>query len=284
MHVGPRCSVGRMSTPENPQARERNRAVWEAGDWDQMAPRVEAAGPRLLHAIGDVGPGLRLLDVGTGSGGSIAIPAAGRGAEVTGCDITDAWFDAARRRAAEAGVEVQWVVGDAVELPFADESFDIVTSTFGHMFAPDQAAAARELVRVTRPGGTIGLCCWTPDSVLSRLMALGAEALPPPTTGYQPPVLWGSEPHVRALLEPLGVTLEMRREAIAIRAPSPELQITFFEHNFGPVVVAKAALGEDWPAAREALLAFVHATNEADDGTLAVDYEYLMTIGRVAGG
>jgi len=137
-------------------ARERNRALWEAGDWDAVAPKVAAVGPRLLDRIGDVGAGVRLLDIGTGSGGAVAIPAALRGADVVGADITDAWFPAARRRAQEAGADVEWVVGDAVDLPFDDASFDVVTSTFGHMFAPDQQAAARELApacaRVRRPG------------------------------------------------------------------------------------------------------------------------------------
>jgi len=119
-------------------ARERNRAVWESGDWDKVAQYIAAAGPRLLDRIGGVGPGIRLLDVGTGSGGSVAIPAAQRGAEVVGADVTDAWFPAARRRAEEAGVDVEWIKADAVQMPFGSESFDVVTSTFGHMFAPDQ--------------------------------------------------------------------------------------------------------------------------------------------------
>jgi SAM-dependent methyltransferase len=105
-----------MTTTDPRAARERNRAMWEAGDWDVVAPQIEAAGPRLLDRLGELDD-LRLLDVGTGSGGSIAIPAALRGADVVGSDIADAWFVAARRRAAEAGAEVRWVVGDAVELP-----------------------------------------------------------------------------------------------------------------------------------------------------------------------
>jgi SAM-dependent methyltransferase len=271
-----------MATQPDPHARERNRAVWEAGDWDLVAPRIEAAGPRLLDRLGGIAAGLRLLDVGTGSGTSVAIPAAQRGASVVGCDITDVWLQAARRRSVEAGVDVEFVVGDAVELPFEDGAFDVVTSTFGHMFAPDQTAAARELVRVCRPGGRIGLCCWTPEAVLSRMLAVVGESEPPPPSGHQPPELWGSEPHVRALLEPLDVTLEMRRETLAIRAPSADLQLMFFEHAFGPIVTAKAALGDAWPAARERLLAFVQSVNSADDGTLAVDFEYLETIGTLA--
>ncbi|HEV2776602.1 MAG TPA: class I SAM-dependent methyltransferase [Solirubrobacteraceae bacterium] len=271
-----------MSIPDPQAARERNRAIWEAGDWDLVAPRIEPAGPRLLDRLGEIGAGVRLLDVGTGSGNAIAIPAALRGADVVGSDITDAWFDAARRRAAEAGAEVRWVVGDAVELPFDDGEFDVVTSTFGHMFAPDHDAAARELVRVCRPGGRIGLCCWTPESHFSRMLMIVAGHLPPPPPGVRPPALWGSESHVGGLLEPLGVTLQMRREVLSIRAPSSDLQLAFFENAFGPFVTAKAALGDGWPAVRQDVIDFVSSVNEADDGTLTIEFEYLETIGRRA--
>jgi SAM-dependent methyltransferase len=263
-------------------ARQRNRAVWEAGDWDKLANAIASAGYGLLDSL-TLGEGTRLLDVGTGSGGSVAIPAAWRGAEVVGADITDAWFEAARRRAAEAGVEVQWVVGDAVALPFEDASFDIVTSTFGHMFAPDQAAAASELVRVCKPGGTIGLCCWTPQGNFGRMMASLVTLMPIPE-GFRPPMLWGSEPHVRELLEPHGVTLETRRAVVRFEFESAEQQLSIFEANFGPMVTARAALGEDaWAAAREGMLALLADINERDDGTMAADFVYLVTIGRTAG-
>jgi SAM-dependent methyltransferase len=262
-------------------ARERNRAVWEAGDWDKLSDAIAAGGHRLLDSL-TLGEGTRLLDVGTGSGGAVAIPAAWRGAEVVGADITDAWFDAARRRAAEAGVEVQWVVGDAVALPFEDASFDIVTSTFGHMFAPDQAAAASELARVCKPGGTIGLCCWTPQGNFGRMMASLLTLLPIPE-GFRPPMLWGSEPHVRELLEPHGVALEMRRAALRLQAESAEQLVSAFEANFGPIVMARAALGEEaWATAHEKMLALFAEVNVHDDGTMAMDVEYLETIGRKA--
>jgi SAM-dependent methyltransferase len=262
-------------------ARARNRAVWEAGDWDYLANAVASAGYGLLDSL-TLGEGTRLLDVGTGSGGSVAIPAAWRGAEVVGADITDAWFEAARRRAAEAGVEIEWVVGDAVALPFEDASFDIVTSTFGHMFAPDQAAAASELVRVCKPGGMIGLCCWTPQGNFGRMMASLVMLMPIPE-GFRPPMLWGSEPHVRELLEPHGVTLETRRAVVRFEFESAAQQLSIFEANFGPMVTARAALGEDaWAAAREGMLALLADINERDDGTMAADFEYLETIGRTA--
>jgi SAM-dependent methyltransferase len=265
------------------EARARNRAIWESGDWDTIAAYIVEAGPRLLDRIGHVGPGVRLLDVATGNGVAVAIPAAVRGAQVTGCDLVEQWLIAARGHAAEAGVEVEWVVGDAADLPFADDSFDVVTSTFGHMFAPDQDAAARELVRVCRPGGTIGLCCWTPDGPAAQLFAVLGEYMPPPPPGFQPPVLWGSEPHVRALLEPLGVTLQLRREVVTLRFASAEQWLEVYEESFGPIVAAKAALGDRWPAARAAILDVAKSTGHGEDGAMAHEYEYLETVGRVGG-
>ncbi len=264
------------------EATQRNRAMWESGDWDEVADCMAAAGPRLLDRIGTVGSGVRLLDVGTGSGGSIAIPAALRGASVVGSDITDAAFGGARRRAEAAGAEVEWIVGDASDLPFEDASFDIVTSTFGHMFAPDQPAAARELVRVCRPGGTIALACWTPQGKFGRFIATVVTLLPPPPEGFRPPLLWGSEPHVRELLEPLGATLDMRRRTLTIAFDSPEAHLSHWEATMGPVVTAKAFLGDEgWPPARERLLALFEEINERDDGTMAAEYEYLETIALV---
>ncbi|MDX6720342.1 MAG: hypothetical protein QOJ63_2596 [Solirubrobacteraceae bacterium] len=262
--------------------RARNRAVWSSGDWDVMATYIAPAGPQLLDRL-TVGPGTRLLDVGTGSGGSVAIPAAQRGATVIGSDITDAWFPAARHRAAQAGVDVQWVVGDAAELPFGDDTFDVVTSTFGHMFAPDHAASAGELARICRPGGTVGLCCWTPDGKFGQMFARLGSHMPPPPKGLQPPVLWGAEPHVRALLEPLGFALELHREHIVVTSPSPQEQAETMEHNFGPMVTAKAMLGDRWPTVRADLDVLMAEMNEAHDGTMMSTNEYLQIIGRLAG-
>src|SRR3954451_14051262 len=136
------------------EASERSRAVWAAGNWDEISKILPPAGEVVLDYAG-VESGMDVLDVGCGSGGTVAIPAALRGANVTGADVAPEHFDAARRRAAEAGVEVEWVQADAADMPFEDASFDRVLSTFGHAFAPDQEGAANELVRVCRPGGMI---------------------------------------------------------------------------------------------------------------------------------
>src|SRR5882757_7552625 len=144
------------------ELRQRARTTWAAGDWDSFSRLVAPVGAEVLERI-DLEPGMELLDVGTGSGGTVAIPAAQRGARVVGSDVTPELFEHARRRAAEAGVEVEWVDADAQDLPFDDASFDRVVSTFGAMFAPDHTRAAAELVRVCRPGGRIAMATWAND-------------------------------------------------------------------------------------------------------------------------
>lgn len=259
--------------------RARNRKVWSAGDWDKMSDVIAPVGPKLLDRIG-VGPGTRLLDIGTGSGGTVAIPAAQRGASVVGSDFIDAWFDAARRRAAEADVEVEWVVADAQQLPFDDASFDVVTSTFGHMFAPDQEAAAGELARVVKPGGTIGFAAWRPAGNIGRFFATVGSHMPPPPAGFTPPPLWGTEERVRELLEPHGIELSFSNEVVLFEFPSKDGLLELQETSFGPVVTAKAVLGEEgWPALREDMRALFDDVNERTDGTYAADMEYLQTIG-----
>jgi ubiquinone/menaquinone biosynthesis C-methylase UbiE len=260
-----------------------NRAVWSAGHWDRVADYVAEVGPQLLDAVG-IEEGMRVLDVGTGSGGSVAIPAAERGASVVGSDISDAHFEDARRRAEEAGVEVEWVEADALDLPFEDGSFDRVLSTFGHMFAPDHAQAAAELVRVTKPGGTIGFCCWSPEGSTGQMFRLTASHMPPPPEDFQPPPLWGSEDHVRSLMAPLGVELSFERKINEFRDESPEAYRETFQNNFGPMVTARAALGEDaWKALKADLDAFFDEQNEADDGSVLIKGEYLQTIARKPG-
>lgn len=260
--------------------RERNRATWSAGDWDAVADNITAVGPRLLERLG-VGPGARLLDVGTGSGSNVAIPAAQRGADVVGLDCTSAWFDAGRRRAAEAGVEVEWVEGEAGDLPFDDASFDVVTSTFGHMFEFDQAAAARELVRVCKPGGSIGYAAWTPTGKTGSMFRVLAGFMPPPPEGWVPPVMWGDEQHARSLLEPLGVEVEPRVQAVDFEEESVDAMVEHMTTNFGPMVMARAAIGEErWPEAVAALRAQFAADNEATDGSWRSTGEYLEVVAR----
>jgi ubiquinone/menaquinone biosynthesis C-methylase UbiE len=266
--------------PVDLEKQKVNRAVWSAGHWDKVADYVKNVGPGLLDDVG-IEEGMRVLDVGTGSGGSVAIPAAQRGADVVGSDISDVHFEHARRRAEAAGVEVDWVQADALDLPFEDDSFDRVLSTFGHMFAPDHVQAASEMVRVTKPGGVIGVCCWEPTGSVGRMFRITASHMPPPPEGFQPPPLWGDEDHVRSLLEPLGVELEFEHKVNVFTDESFEAYKDTFQNNFGPMVMARQALGEEgWPALVAELDEFFREENEATDGTFRTRGEYLQTIAR----
>lgn len=264
------------------EQRARSRATWGAGNWDEVSKILPPVGEVVLEIAG-VGPDMDVVDVGTGSGGTVAIPAALRGARVVGVDVTPENFPAALRRASEAGVEVDWVEGDAAAMPLPDDSFDRVLSTFGHAFAPDQEGAARELVRVCRPGGMIVAAMWTPEGYNGRMFKVVGGHMPPPAPGFQPPVLWGTEERWRELVEPLGVELEFRREMLLVeRDEDPETWNRRFEADFGPMVVARNVLGDEGFAALHAdMMELLVEANTHPSGGTRFEAEYLVAIGRL---
>src|SRR5919199_3730368 len=181
------------------ELKARHRKMWASGDYPSMVETwLLPLGPRLVEAC-EIVPGMHVLDVGAGTGNA-SIPAAQRGASVTASDLTPELLDAGGRRAEGAGVDLGWVEADAERLPFEDASFDVVISSIGVMFAPRHQAAADELVRVCRPGGTIGLLSWTPEGMIGGLFRTIGPFAPPPPPGAQTPPLWGSQDHVRELL------------------------------------------------------------------------------------
>jgi len=249
------------------------RATWAAGDFPAIAERqLWPVGRRLVDRIG-VRPGEEILDVACGTGNA-AIRAAEDGARVVGLDLTPELFDAGRRLAREAGVEVEWVQGDAEELPFAEQSFDVVLSTFGCMFAPRHRVAALELARVLRPGGRLGITTWTPDGGTGELFRTVGNYLPPPPPLVEPPIQWGSEDHVHELFDDTGIELEFERDALAqIPFDSTEEAIEFTTTKFGPMIMARQlteAAGR-WPELRGELVELF----ERDD-----PLEYLVVVGR----
>jgi SAM-dependent methyltransferase len=250
--------------------KQRARSIWASGHWDSVAKLIEAIGPKLIDRVG-VEEGMEVLDVGTGSGGTVAIPAAQRGARVTGADLTPELFEDARRRQAEAGVEVDWIEGDAEALPLDDGRFDRVFSTFGHMFAPRHEKAGAELARVCKPGGVVATTTWVPRGMVGSMFGLMGSRMPPPPDFAQPPVLWGTEDHVREMLEPHGLELEFEHEMAHFEHGDAESFMAQYEDNFGPVVTAKAMLGDDWPELRAELKAMYEDFNHADDGSLKID-------------
>src|SRR5262249_54086407 len=218
-----------------------------------------------------------LLDVGTGSGGTIAIPAAQRGARVVASDVAPELFAAGRRRAREAGVMVEWVDADAQDLPFADGRFDRVTSTFGAMFAPDHRRTAAELVRVCRPGGRIGMTTWTADGYAGDLFDLSASYVPV-RGDADAPQAWGVEEHVHAMFAAAGAEPEMTRERIDFRFPSIPAAVATYAEQFGPLVGLRAILEPQgrWEGYCGEFAALLGRFATATDDGVAIRADYLL--------
>jgi SAM-dependent methyltransferase len=225
-----------------------------------------------------------VLDVATGTG-NIAILAAAAGAQVVGLDLTPELFETARARAAAHDVTVDWVEGDAEELPYEDASYDRVLSAFGVQFAPRHQIVANELAGVTREGGLIGLVNWTPDGLIGQLFKIMGAYMPAPPAFASPPPLWGSESHVRHLFRETPVVLEFARGTNPWRFESPEAWVSFMETAYGPTVKARAKLSAEgrWNECRAEMLALAERSNEATDGSLHMEAEYLITVGHKVG-
>lgn len=261
------------------QARESARATWAAGDYDAIASYIWPVGSDLIGRVG-VAPGDAVLDVACGSGNA-AIPAAVAGGRVSGLDLTPELFEAGRRRAGEAGVDIAWVEGDAEALPFAAASFDVVLSIFGCMFAPRHEVAAAEIARVLSPGGRLGIASWTPDGNIGAFFrTIGAHA-PPPPEGFQPPPLWGSADHVEALFAGSGLELRFEPAEVTFRFGSIDEAIEEYSTKFGPVVKLRAALEPEgrWPELRRDFEAYFADINESSDGGLQWQGQYLIALG-----
>src|SRR5215207_1265065 len=247
------------------------KTMWGSGNYVAVAERISDVGELVVERAGTE-PGMELLDVACGAGNA-TIPAARDGARVTGLDFSPDLLAVARERAADALVEVDWVEGDAQELPFDDARFDRVISTFGHMFAPDHRRTAAEMRRVCRPGGVIAVACWTPEGSLGRMFRVTAELVPPPPGG-EPPILWGTEAHVRELLG----DGDFERHSVEWKDESVESYARFMLDSFGPLLNARELLGEREAELDEAFRAFLAAENLNDDDTLRFKGEYLLAV------
>jgi SAM-dependent methyltransferase len=235
-----------MTAPDaDRELKAKHRALWASGDYAAVAAElIPTLGPELVRASG-VRPGDRVLDVAAGSGNA-AIPAAAAGAIVTASDLTPELFDAGRSTAAERGVELEWFEADAEAMPFADDTFDVVMSCVGVMFAPHHQEAADELIRVVRPGGTIALLSWTPEGFIGNLFATMKPYAPPPPAGASSPPLWGSEVHIRELFGDRVGDLTMRRQTVVLDHCSDPTEFReYWKRNYGPTISAYKFSGGD---------------------------------------
>jgi SAM-dependent methyltransferase len=265
----------------------KHRAMWAQGDYPSLAAEViPGLGAVLVEACG-VRSGQRVLDVAAGTGNA-AIPAALAGADVVASDLAPELFEAGRQVAEKQGAHLTWQEADAEALPFGDAEFDTVLSCVGVMFAPHHQRAAGELVRVCRPGGTIGLLSWTPQGFIGRMFATMKPYAPPPPPGAQPPPLWGDEDHVRALLGDRVTDVRAERRTVRVdRFETPEAFRDYFKERYGPTItVYKNIAGDpERTAALDRDLADL-----ARDGDLAtggggtvLEWEYLLLTARRAG-
>lgn len=254
-----------------------HRAVWTLGDYALMAEEVMAPlGPVLVKATG-LGPGVRVLDVAAGSG-NISLPAAATGAAVVSSDLTPELLQRSRARAAAQGLTIDYREANAHALPFGDGEFDVVISAIGVQFAPEQQRAADELVRVCRPGGTIGVISWTPDGFFGRMLATIRPYRPSLSQAVPPAALWGREGYVTALFgERIGRLTAARGMLEVNRFDSAEAVHTYFKNHYGPTIEAYANIGHNRVLSAELDAQLVELARQyLTDGTM--NWEYLLVI------
>lgn len=282
----PTASAAHATEDTDRQLKAATRAAWPPGDYHRFAREtVWGLGPVLVQACG-ISTGQRVLDVAAGTGNT-AIRAAEAGAQVVASDLTPENFQAGRREATAHGMELEWVEADAERLPFDDREFDVVTSSFGAMFAPNHQAVADELVRVCRPGGTIGMLNFTPEGLAADFFGVLAPYAPGPPQGGLPPLMWGSEEHVRELFGERVASLAMTRQEYVERADSPSAYVEFVKATFGPVIGIYAShAGEPERAAAldRDFLEFASRANQGPpEGPAELHYEYLLVVARKPG-
>ncbi|MBA2239779.1 MAG: class I SAM-dependent methyltransferase [Solirubrobacterales bacterium] len=266
------------------ELKARHRAMWASGDYPSMVETwLLPLGPRLVDACA-IGPGTGVLDVAAGTGNA-SLPAAQAGADVTASDLTPELLEAGRSRAEAEGLALEWVEADAEHLPFEDESFDVVISAIGVMFAPHHQQAADELVRVCRPGGKIGLLSWTPEGMIGALFGTMGPFAPPPPPGTQPPPLWGSEEHLNELFGDQVDFATSQRGVLEVSAFEHARDFgEHFKERYGPTIAAQANARRTEREAEfiEAVDRFCEEWNRGTPDRARFEMEYLLAVGTLA--
>jgi SAM-dependent methyltransferase len=267
--------------PDFTELKQRHRAVWASGEYDRIARGIQAVADHVVRSA-RVRAGERVLDIACGTGNT-ALVAQARGAAVTGLDLTPGLLAVARRRAAEAGLDdITWQEGDAENLPFPDAAFDVVVSSCGLMFAPDQQKVADEVARVTRRGGRIAIQAWTCEGGVGRMFQVTNGHVPPPA-GVPSPFEWGDEARVQCLLGPAFTDYRFERYDCPEFADSPEAVADLYIGRYGPVHRAYHALPSEKAAAyRDALIDLYREYVTPADGKVRWGREYLITLARRA--
>ena len=270
------------ATAADQALKARHRAMWALGDYPAVAHEIIPTLGQILVKASGVRPGDRVLDVAAGSGNA-AIPAAEAGATVIASDLTPELLEVGRREATARGLQLEWRQADAEALPFDTGAFDAVLSCVGVMFAPHHQESADEIVRVTRPGGTIGLLSWTPEGFIGQMFATMKPYAPPPPPGAQPPPLWGREEHVRALFGDRVTEVKARIESLTVEHfGTPEEFRDYFKRTYGPTIAVYRALADEpeRAAALDADLVELARRHGLDGSSTSMEWEYLLLTAR----
>jgi ubiquinone/menaquinone biosynthesis C-methylase UbiE len=262
--------------PDFEAMKARQHGAWSSGDYAVVGATLQIVGEELCEAL-DLRAGQKVLDVAAGNG-NVTLAAARRWCEVTSTDYVPALLARGKQRAEADGLNITFKEADVEALPFADASFDVVVSTFGVMFTPNQDRAAAELARVCKRGGKIGFANWTPEGFIGQVFKTLGKYLPPPT-GARSPALWGTEARLKEMFGASSSAIRAERRNFMFRYRSPEHFLDFFRSYYGPMLKAFAALDQaNQQKLYQDLMALIGTANRADDGTMVLPGEYLEVV------
>jgi SAM-dependent methyltransferase len=256
--------------------KQMTRMMWSLGDYRPLSKLLEEPAEQLVDACG-IGAGREVLDVAAGDG-NCAVAAARRGAEVLASDLTPALVEIGRVRTATEGLPVEWMEADVEDLPFDDERFDVVTSVFGAIFAPRPELAAKEMFRVLRPGGILGMANWVPKSFSERMMDVVSKYSPPPPVELPSPFRWGEEAIVRALFGARARSVRFERRVLKWEFDSIQAMRSVFESHGGAVMAKRMLPPDVYEAQATALEALVRQVNEGTKGRVVISNEYIQVV------